>query len=96
MQRMRGMHGPRPVTTAGADQHPAAPGTPDRERRPWPLMAVLSVAQFMVILDATVVNVALPSITRSLSFTAGRRFADASLARPRFQIRVSRSNAESW
>ena len=34
-------------------------------------MVVLSVAQFMVILDATVVNVALPSIARSLSFPAG-------------------------
>jgi EmrB/QacA subfamily drug resistance transporter len=33
-------------------------------------MVVLSVAQFMVILDATVVNVALPSIARSLSFPA--------------------------
>jgi MFS family permease len=71
MQRMRGMHGPRPVTTADADQHPAAVGTPYRGRRPWSLMAVLSVAQFMVILDATVVNVALPSIARSLSFPAG-------------------------
>ena len=62
---------PRPVTTTEADQNPAAPGTPDRERRPWALMVVLSVAQFMVILDATVVNVALPSIARSLSFPAG-------------------------
>jgi EmrB/QacA subfamily drug resistance transporter len=34
-------------------------------------MVVLSVAQFMVILDATVVNVALPSIARSLGFAAG-------------------------
>ena len=71
MQRMRGMHGPRPVTTTGADQSPAAPGPPDRQRRSWSLMVVLSVAQFMVILDATVVNVALPSIARSLSFAAG-------------------------
>src|SRR5262245_12587213 len=71
MQRMRGRHGPPPVTTAGADQHPAVLGAPDRERRPWSLMVVLSVAQFMVILDATVVNVALPSIARSLGFAAG-------------------------
>src|SRR5215468_7786588 len=71
MQRMRGMHGPPPATTAGADQNPAARGTPDRGRRPWSLMATLSVAQFMVILDATVVNVALPSIARSLGFAAG-------------------------
>jgi hypothetical protein len=65
------MHGSRPVITAVADQNPAALGPPDRGRRPWSLMVVLSVAQFMVILDATVVNVALPSIARSLSFAAG-------------------------
>jgi EmrB/QacA subfamily drug resistance transporter len=34
-------------------------------------MILLSVAQFMVILDATVVNVALPSIGRSLGLAAG-------------------------
>jgi EmrB/QacA subfamily drug resistance transporter len=34
-------------------------------------MVVLSVAQFMVILDATVVNVALPSMARSLGLAAG-------------------------
>src|SRR6266702_4668062 len=68
---MHGMRGPRPVTTTEADQNPAALGTPDRGRRPWLLMVALCVAQFMVILDATVVNVALPSIARSLSFPAG-------------------------
>ena len=68
---MHGTRRPRPVTTTQAGQNPAARGTPDRERRPWLLMVVLSVAQFMVILDATVVNVALPSIARSLSFPAG-------------------------
>ena len=68
---MHGMRGPRPVTTTDADQNRAALGIPDRGRRPWSLMVVLSVAQFMVILDATVVNVALPSIARSLRFPAG-------------------------
>jgi EmrB/QacA subfamily drug resistance transporter len=38
------------------------------ERRPWGLLALLSVAQFMVILDITVVNLALPSIGRALHF----------------------------
>jgi len=40
-------------------------------RQPWALLILVSVAQFMVILDATVVNVALPSIARSLGFGAG-------------------------
>jgi EmrB/QacA subfamily drug resistance transporter len=36
--------------------------------QPWSVLILLSVAQFMVILDITVVNVALPSIGRSLHF----------------------------
>ena len=40
----------------------------DPDRRPWGLLALLCVPQFMVILDASVVNVALPSIGRSLGF----------------------------
>jgi EmrB/QacA subfamily drug resistance transporter len=46
------------------------PGAAGR-RQQWTLLILLSVAQFMVILDATVVNVALPSIARSLGFQAG-------------------------
>ena len=65
---IRDMHGPRRATAIGA----APDGTaPDGGRRSWALMAVLSIAQFMVILDATVVNVALPSIARSLGLAAG-------------------------
>src|SRR5260370_13625292 len=68
---MRGMHGRGPVTTTDADRILGAPGPPGLGGRRWSLMGVLSVAQFMVILDVTVVNVALPSIARSLSFPAG-------------------------
>jgi len=32
-------------------------------------LAVLAAAQFMVILDATIVNVALPAIEKALGFT---------------------------
>jgi EmrB/QacA subfamily drug resistance transporter len=39
-------------------------------RRPWTVLALLVVAQFMVILDITIVNVALPSIGRSLDVSA--------------------------
>jgi EmrB/QacA subfamily drug resistance transporter len=38
------------------------------ERRSWALLVLLSVAQFMVILDITVVNVALPAIGSGLGF----------------------------
>src|SRR5947207_15538077 len=38
-------------------------------RRRWLALAALAVAQFMVFLDETVVNVALPSIKTDLGFT---------------------------
>src|SRR5919108_4255883 len=37
-------------------------------RQPWTTLFLLAVAQFMVILDITVVNVALPSIGQALDF----------------------------
>ncbi len=40
-----------------------------RTINPWVVLTLVCMAQFMVILDATVVNVALPSIKRGLSFT---------------------------
>jgi hypothetical protein len=46
--------------------HAAATG---EARTSWIVLALLAVAQFMVILDITVVNVALPSIGADLGFT---------------------------
>ena len=71
MQRMRQLHGAGPVTKTDANRDPGAHGRPGSGARPWSLMVLLSVAQFMVILDATVVNVALPSIARSLGLAPG-------------------------
>src|SRR5262249_256303 len=62
------MHKTRRTALEAGPARDAAPGT---QRRPWSVLILLSVAQFMVILDATVVNVALPSIGRSLHVTAG-------------------------
>jgi len=41
------------------------------ERKPWTTLVLLGLAQFMVILDITVVNVALPSIGEDLAFPEG-------------------------
>jgi len=41
------------------------------ERKPWTTLILLGLAQFMVILDITVVNVALPSIAEDLAFPEG-------------------------
>src|SRR5271165_2716948 len=42
-----------------------------RERRRWIALAVLCLGQLMMVLDATIVNVALPSIQRDLRFSQG-------------------------
>jgi EmrB/QacA subfamily drug resistance transporter len=43
-----------------------SPSTPDRR---WLAMALLALAQFVVVLDAAIVNVALPSIGKALHFS---------------------------
>jgi len=44
---------------------------PSAERRvnPWVVLVLVCMAQFMVVLDSTIVNVALPAIQRDLHFT---------------------------
>jgi EmrB/QacA subfamily drug resistance transporter len=49
----------------GESTGPEPPGVHNR----WLVLVIVCLAQFMVILDATVVNVALPSIQRDLGFT---------------------------
>ena len=41
------------------------------ERRRWAALMVVCLAQLMIVLDVTIVNVALPSIQRDLHFTQG-------------------------
>ncbi|MEU3602610.1 DHA2 family efflux MFS transporter permease subunit [Streptomyces sp. NPDC006798] len=62
----RSVKRPRP---AGAVPPPAAevPGTGDRKAL---ALAVIAVAQLMVVLDVSIVNVALPSIQNALDFSA--------------------------
>src|ERR1035437_2553201 len=56
---------------AGISQQSTADSERTRERRRWTALAVLCLGQLMMVLDATVVNVALPSIQRDLHFTQG-------------------------
>src|SRR5215211_3667570 len=51
---------------------PAAPVDPHYARR-WLILGVLGIAQLMVILDATIVNIALPSAQEALGFSDGAR-----------------------
>src|SRR5258708_36085159 len=48
----------------GADG--SAPSAPDRR---WLALALLGVVQFMIVIDNTIVNVALPSIKHALGFS---------------------------
>src|ERR1700685_929044 len=47
--------------------HPSTAG----DRRRWLALVVVCLAQLMIVLDTTIVNVALPSIQRDLHFTQG-------------------------
>src|SRR5215217_245431 len=47
--------------------------TPATDRRRWITLVVVGLAQLMVVLDATVVNIALPSAQADLGFSDGER-----------------------
>jgi EmrB/QacA subfamily drug resistance transporter len=49
---------------------PVITGSPRRAVNPWLVLVIACMAQFMVVLDATVVNIALPSVQRGLHFSA--------------------------
>ena len=68
---MHGRSSRRRIETAQETRHQAAVGAGQRGSRSWSLLILLCVAEFMVILDATVVNVALPSVARSLNLHGG-------------------------
>jgi len=55
--------------------HRAAPlvGSKGDQRRRWWILAVLGIAQLMVVLDASVVNIALPSAQKALHFSNDSR-----------------------
>lgn len=48
------------------------PANPQHDRR-WLILAVIGIAQLMVVLDATIVNIALPSAQRDLGFATDSR-----------------------
>jgi EmrB/QacA subfamily drug resistance transporter len=54
-----------------ADSSAGSPSTPNGRRVPdWVILAIACVAQFMVVLDVSIVNVALPSIGRDLHYSS--------------------------
>jgi EmrB/QacA subfamily drug resistance transporter len=57
----------RPMTIPGADST-----APPRDPRRWWVLAVLCLSLFVVVLDNTVLNVAIPSLVRALQLSTGQ------------------------
>ncbi len=57
--------------TTAAEQTPMPPAEPDPRR--WSILAVVVIAQLMVVLDASIVTIALPSAQRSLHISVDNR-----------------------
>jgi EmrB/QacA subfamily drug resistance transporter len=56
--------------SATAIEGPKQAGKQARQVNPWLVLVIACLAQFMVVLDATVVNIALPSVQLGLHFSA--------------------------
>ena len=63
----------RPALSGSSPAAPTASAGPEPGRRRWLILAVVGVAQLMVVLDATIVNIALPSAQQALGFSTTDR-----------------------
>jgi EmrB/QacA subfamily drug resistance transporter len=63
----------RPATSGPSQATLSASAEPEPGNRRWLILAVVGVAQLMVVLDATIVNIALPSAQRALGFATTDR-----------------------
>jgi EmrB/QacA subfamily drug resistance transporter len=55
---------------SGGSGSPGSLSTPSADPRRWKALGILALVQFIIFLDATIVNVALPSIQHDLGFSA--------------------------
>src|SRR4030081_120159 len=62
-----------PAHTMTSDRAAPVGGSDGDQRRRWWILAILGMAQLMVVLDATVVNIALPSAQKALHFANADR-----------------------
>src|ERR1700716_63361 len=62
-----------PAQTMTSDRAAPVVGSSGDHRRRWWILAVLGIAQLMVVLDATIVNIALPSAQKALQFSDANR-----------------------
>jgi len=64
---------PSASSASSAPSAPVAPSPPAPGDRRWLVLVVVAIAQLMVVLDSTIVNIALPSAQHSLGFANGDR-----------------------
>src|SRR6476620_11812964 len=57
------------MTAVSTSTH--VPAAKQAETRRWATLAIVCLAQLMIVLDVTIVNVALPSIQQDLGFSQG-------------------------
>lgn len=69
--RARASTTPCPMSGIQATARPIP--NPAAARRRWLSLGVIGIAQLMVVLDLTVMNIALPSAQRALNFTTADR-----------------------
>ena len=62
-----------PVPSGPVVSHAAVPDPGGQDPRRWLILAVIGIAQLMVVLDATIVNIALPSAQQALGFSTADR-----------------------
>jgi EmrB/QacA subfamily drug resistance transporter len=62
-----------PATPADDTPSAATPSSPTTDPRRWWALAVLAAAQLMIVLDASIVNIALPSAQKDLGITDANR-----------------------
>src|SRR5689334_10942081 len=71
--RLGGSHMSQDTAAPRATATGARAGEPSTSGRRWLALAVIAIAQLMVVLDATVVNIALPSAQKALHITDADR-----------------------
>jgi EmrB/QacA subfamily drug resistance transporter len=64
------LHHPSPPAAGHPAAHPHGHADESSPRRPWTVLALMLAAQIMVVLDVSVVNVALPSIASDLHLSS--------------------------
>src|ERR1700689_2012557 len=61
------------MTDVPIDSMPSSPAEAGLDPRRWSILLVVVVAQLMVVLDASIVTIALPSAQRALHFSVANR-----------------------